>query len=87
MKRLLLIDAYAFIYRAYYAFSKAPMTTSKGMNTAAIYGFIIALEELLRLLQPTHLAVAFGHAGKPERLTERSQKFGPRGIVIEPLGT
>ena len=67
MKRLLLIDAYAFIYRAYYAFSKAPMTTSKGMNTAAIYGFIIALEELLRLLQPTHIAVAFDPKGKTFR--------------------
>ncbi len=67
MKRLLLIDAYAFIYRAYYAFFKAPMTTSKGMNTAAIYGFIIALEELLRLLQPTHIAVAFDPKGKTFR--------------------
>lgn len=67
MKRLLLIDAYAFIYRAYYAFSKAPMTTSKGVNTAAIYGFIIALEELLRLLQPTHIAVAFDPKGKTFR--------------------
>lgn len=59
MKRLLLIDAYAMIYRAYYAFIKAPRKTSKGENTSAAFGFVIALDDLINRLQPTHLAVAF----------------------------
>ena len=59
MKTLLLIDAYAMIYRAYYAFIRAPRMNSKGENTSAIYGFAITLEDLLRKIKPTHLAVAF----------------------------
>lgn len=67
MKTLLLIDAYAMIYRAYYAFIRAPRMNSKGENTSAIYGFANTLEDLLRRIKPTHLAVAFDPHGKTFR--------------------
>ena len=63
MPRLLLIDAYAMIYRAYYAFIKVPRMNSKGENTSAVYGFVVTLEDLLKRLKPTHLAVAFDPHG------------------------
>lgn len=63
MKTLLLIDAYAMIYRAYYAFIRAPRMNSRGENTSAIFGFIVTFEDLLKRLKPTHLAVAFDPAG------------------------
>ena len=63
MKTLLLIDAYAMIYRAYYAFIRTPRINSKGENTSAIFGFVITLEDLLKRVQPTHLAVAFDPHG------------------------
>ena len=63
MKTLLLIDAYAMIYRAYYAFIRAPRMNSKGENTSAIYGFATTLDDLLRRLKPTHVAVAFDPHG------------------------
>ena len=62
-KTLLLIDAYAMIYRAYYAFIKAPRMNSKGENTSAIFGFVVTLEDLLKRLKPTHVAVAFDPHG------------------------
>ena len=63
MKTLLLIDAYAMIYRAYYAFIRAPRMNSRGVNTSAIFGFVVTLEDLLKRLKPTHVAVAFDPAG------------------------
>ena len=63
MKTLLLIDAYAMIYRAYYAFIRAPRMNSRGENTSAIFGFVVTLEDLLKRLKPTHVAVAFDPAG------------------------
>ena len=63
MKRLFLLDAYALIYRAYYAFIKNPRINSKGLNTSAIYGFVTTLEEVLNKEQPTHIAVAFDPQG------------------------
>ncbi len=63
MKTLLLIDAYAMIYRAYYAFIRAPRMTSRGENTSAIFGFLITLEDLLKRVQPTHIGVAFDPHG------------------------
>ncbi|MCK9412734.1 MAG: DNA polymerase I [Prolixibacteraceae bacterium] len=59
MKKLFLIDAYALIYRSYFAFINNPRVNSKGMNTSAVFGFVNTLEQILRLEQPTHLAVAF----------------------------
>jgi DNA polymerase I len=58
-KKLFLLDAYALIFRAYYAFIKNPRVTSKGLNTSAIFGFLLALEEVLLKQKPTHIAVVF----------------------------
>ncbi len=63
MKKLFLLDAYAIIYRSYYAFIKSPRINSKGLNTSAIYGFINTLEDVLKREKPTHIAVAFDPAG------------------------
>ncbi len=63
MKKLLLIDAYAMIFRAYYAFIRAPRMNSKGENTSAIFGFCVTLEDLIRKINPTHVGVAFDPAG------------------------
>ena len=63
MERLFLLDAYALIYRAYYAFIKAPRINSKGQNTSAILGFVNTLEDVLRRQSPTHIGVAFDPAG------------------------
>ena len=62
-KKLLLIDAYAMIFRAYYAFIRAPRMNSKGENTSAIFGFAVTLEDLLKKINPTHVGVAFDPAG------------------------
>ena len=61
--KLFLIDAYALIYRSYYAFIKNPRINSKGVNTSAIFGFINTLEDVLKREQPTHIAVAFDPKG------------------------
>ena len=63
MEKLFLLDAYALIYRAYYALIKNPRINSKGMNTSAILGFVNTLEEVLKKEQPTHIGVAFDPAG------------------------
>ena len=67
MKKLFLIDAYAIIYRAYYAFIRNPRFNSKGLNTSAIFGFINTLEDVLKREKPTHIAVAFDPKGKTFR--------------------
>ncbi len=61
--KLLLVDAYAMIYRAYYAFIRAPRINSKGENTSAIFGFAVTLDDLLKKTNPTHIAVAFDPHG------------------------
>ena len=61
MDKLFLLDAYALIYRAYYAFIKNPRINSKGMNTSAVMGFVNTLNEILTKEQPTHIGVAFDH--------------------------
>ncbi len=61
MNKLFLLDAYALIYRAYYAFIKNPRINSKGMNTSAVMGFVNTLNEILTKEQPTHIGVAFDH--------------------------
>ena len=63
MDKLFLLDAYALIYRAYYAFIKSPRINSKGFNTSAVLGFVNTLEEVLKKEQPTHIGVAFDPAG------------------------
>ena len=61
MDRLFLLDAYALIYRSYYAFLKNPRINSKGLNTSAIMGFVNTLNEVITKEQPTYMAVAFDH--------------------------
>lgn len=61
--KLFLIDAYALIYRSYYAFIKMPRINSKGVNTSAIFGFVNSLEDVLKRELPSHIAVAFDPAG------------------------
>lgn len=63
MEKLFLLDAYALIYRAYYAFIKNPRINSKGVNTSAVMGFVNTLEEVLGKEQPTHIGVAFDPSG------------------------
>jgi len=58
-KKLFLLDAYALIFRSYYAFIKNPRITSKGLNTSAIFGFLLTLDEVLQKQKPTHIAVVF----------------------------
>lgn len=62
-KRLFLLDAYALIYRAYYALIRSPRVTTKGFNTSAIFGFCNTLDEILRKENPSHIAVCFDPPG------------------------
>ncbi|MDE5900954.1 MAG: DNA polymerase I, partial [Muribaculaceae bacterium] len=62
-KKLFLLDAYALIYRAYYALIRSPRFTAKGLNTSAIFGFVMTLEDLIRKENPSHLAVCFDPPG------------------------
>ncbi len=71
MEKLFLLDAYALIYRSYYAFIKNPRINSKGLNTSAIMGFLNTLNEVLTKEQPTHIGVAFD----PHGPTFRSEAF------------
>lgn len=63
MKKLFLLDAYALIFRGYYAFIKNPRINSKGLNTSAILGFVNTLEEVLNKEKPSHIGIAFDPAG------------------------
>ena len=67
MEKLFLLDAYALIYRAYYAFIKNPRINSKGFNTSALLGFVNTLEDVLKKENPTHIGVAFDPKGKTFR--------------------
>ncbi len=85
MDKLFLLDAYALIYRAYYAFIKAPRISSKGLNTSAIFGFVNTLEDVLNKEKPTHIGVAFDpsgptfrHEAYPEYKAQREET--PEGI-------
>ena len=80
MQKLYLLDAYALIYRAYYAFIKNPRINSKGENTSAILGFVNTLEEVISKGNPTHLGVAFDphggtfrHEAFPEYKAQREE--------------
>ena len=80
MQKLYLLDAYALIYRAYYAFIKNPRINSKGENTSAILGFVNTLEEVISKGAPTHLGVAFDphggtfrHEAFPEYKAQREE--------------
>ncbi len=70
-KKLFLLDAFALIYRAYYAFIKNPRINSQGQNTSAAFGFTNAMLDVIRREKPTHLAVVFDSPG----LTKRAEEF------------
>ena len=72
-KVLWLLDAYALIYRAYFAFSQNQMINSKGLNTSAIYGFTTTLYEVLTRHNPTHIAVVFDTAKPTSRHIEYAE--------------
>ena len=69
-KKLFLLDAYALIYRAYFAFIKNPRINSKGLDTSAIFGFTNTLVELIRKEKPTHIAVCFDRSSPTFRHEE-----------------
>src|SRR6188768_4164597 len=66
-KRLFLLDAFALVYRAHFAFTKNPRINSKGMNTSVAFGFTNTLMEVLSKQKPSHIAVAFDTPGKTFR--------------------
>ena len=67
MDKLFLLDAYALIFRAYYAMIRSPRYNSKGMNTSAAFGFVNTLDEVLKKENPSHIGIAFDPAGKTFR--------------------
>lgn len=84
-KKLFLLDAYALIYRAYYAFIRTPIVNSKGFNTSAIYGFTITLMEVLEKQKPTHIAVVFDHPSQTLREQEYSNYKANREETPQPI--
>lgn len=87
MKKLLLLDAYALIFRAFYAMIRSPRVTSTGIDTSAVFGFVNTLHDLLTHEEPTHIAVCFDPGGKtfrheayPDYKANRSAT--PEGILI-----
>ena len=84
-KRLFLLDAYALIFRAYYALIKMPRITSDGFNTSAIFGFVNTLEEVLRKEKPTHIAVCFDPAGPTFRSEMLESYKGERAATPEDI--
>lgn len=91
-KKLYLLDAFALIYRAYFAFIKRPLINSKGFNTSAMTGFMNTLVELLQKEKPSHLAVCFDLSGPTTRAVEydfykANRDETPKDIIsnIEPI--
>ncbi|MDR2122149.1 MAG: DNA polymerase I [Flavobacteriaceae bacterium] len=84
-KKLFLLDAYALIFRAYYAFIKNPRVNSKGLNTSAIFGFINTLFDLMKKEKPTHLAVVFDVGGETFRHREYKEYKANRDETPEAI--
>lgn len=85
MKKLFLLDAYALIFRAYYALIKMPRITQAGFNTSAIFGFVNTLEELLRKENPSHIAVCFDPQGPTFRNEEYAGYKSERSATPEDI--
>ncbi len=85
MPRLFLLDAYALIFRAYYALIRMPRITQSGFNTSAIFGFVNTLEEVLRKEKPSHIAVCFDPAGPTFRNEAFEQYKGERESTPEDI--
>lgn len=83
--KLFLLDAYALIFRAYYAFIRNPILNSKGFNTSAIYGFTITLMEILEKQKPSHLAVVFDHPSQTLREKEFTDYKANRDETPQPI--
>ena len=86
-KKLFLIDAYALIYRAYFAFSKNPRITSKGFDTSAIYGFTNMLMDLINTENPAYLGVIFDTPKKTHRHVEYTDYKANRDAMPEGIST
>src|SRR3954467_11977164 len=84
-RKLFLLDAYALIYRAYFAFSNSPRINSKGFNTSAVFGFTNTLLEILNKEKPTHIAVVFDMEGPTTRHTDYSEYKANREEMPEDL--
>lgn len=84
-KRLFLLDAYALIFRAYYALIKMPRITSEGFNTSAIFGFVNTLEDVLRKEHPSHMAVCFDPPGPTFRSEMLESYKGERSATPEDI--
>jgi len=84
-KKLFLLDAYALIFRAYYAFIKNPRINSKGLNTSAIFGFTNTLLDVLDKQKPTHIAVVFDHKSENVRKQEYKEYKANRDATPEDI--
>ncbi|MDE7380846.1 MAG: DNA polymerase I [Muribaculaceae bacterium] len=84
-KRLFLLDAYALIFRAYYALIKVPRLTRDGFNTSAVFGFVNTLEEVLRKEKPSHIAVCFDPPGPTFRSEAYEEYKGERDATPEDI--
>src|SRR2546423_2468473 len=83
--KLFLLDAFALIYRAYFAFSNNHRINSKGLNTSAIFGFTNTLLELLKKEKPTHIAVVFDTAAVTHRQTDFKEYKAQRQEIPEDI--
>jgi DNA polymerase-1 len=86
-KKLFLLDAFALIYRAYFAYAKNPITNSKGQNTSATMGFVNTLLEVLNKEKPTHIAVVFDTAAPTERHIEFTEYKAHRDAMPEDIAS
>lgn len=84
-QKLFLLDAYALIYRAYYAFIRNPRVNSKGLNTSAVFGFVNTLEEILNKEQPSHIAVVFDPPGPTFRHEQYNEYKAQREATPEDI--
>lgn len=85
MNRLFLLDAYALIYRSYFAFINAPRINSRGLNTSTMFGFVNTLEQLLKNENPTHIAVAFDVHGPTFRHDMFPEYKAQRDVMPEDI--
>ena len=87
-KKLLLLDAYALIFRAFYAMIRSPRVTSTGIDTSAVFGFVNTLQDLLKREQPSHIAVCFDPPGgstfrhKNYEAYKANREKTPEGILV-----
>ena len=84
-KRLFLVDAYALIFRGYYAFIKNPRINSKGLDTSAIMGFMNSLLDVIKRERPDHLAVCFDKGGSVDRVEMFTEYKANRDATPEPI--